>query len=84
ISEIGQILAIIDSYEAITNDERLYRSAMEPLDALAVLKEEVDNKRLNKKIFEDFAYSLTDFSKGGGRKIHARGLEFLTAENLSE
>lgn len=63
ISEIGQILAIIDSYEAITNDDRLYRNAMEPLDALNLLKEEVNRERMNRKIFEDFAYSLTDFSK---------------------
>ena len=67
ISEIGQILGVIDSYEAITNDERLYRSAMEPLDALALLKEEVDKKRLNQQIFVDFAYSLTNFSKNGSR-----------------
>ena len=67
ISEIGQILAIIDSYEAITNDDRLYRSSMNPIDALTVLKEEVDRKRLNQKIFVDFAYSLTDFTKNGSR-----------------
>jgi HD-GYP domain-containing protein (c-di-GMP phosphodiesterase class II) len=79
ISEIGQILAIIDSYEAITNDDRLYRTAMDPLDALAVLKEEVDRDRLNKKIFEDFAYSLTDFSGGGINNIHGTGMEILKA-----
>ncbi len=67
ISEIGQILAIIDSYEAITNDERLYRSAMEPLEALSMLKEEVDRRRLDQKIFVNFAYSLTDFSKNSGK-----------------
>ncbi|MDA3957527.1 HD domain-containing phosphohydrolase [Oceanispirochaeta sp.] len=63
ISEIGQILAIIDSYEAITNDDRMYRNSMKPLDALNILKEEVDRKRLNRLFFKDFAYSLTDFSK---------------------
>ena len=64
ISEIGQILAVIDSYEAITNDDRLYRTSMEPLDALRLLKEEVDKGRINRHIFEDFAYSLTDFAGG--------------------
>ncbi len=70
ISEIGQILAIIDSYEAITNDDRMYRNSMEPLEALNVLKVEVDKGRLNRKYFEDFAYSLTDFSKSGHRKSY--------------
>jgi len=70
ISEIGQILAIIDSYEAITNDDRMYRNAMSPLDALSVLKEEVDKGRLNRNFFENFAYSLTDFSKVGNRKSY--------------
>ncbi|QEN07994.1 HD domain-containing protein [Oceanispirochaeta crateris] len=68
ISEIGQILAIIDSYEAITNDERMYRNAMEPLEALTILKEEVDRKRLNREYFENFAYSLTDFTKSNRDK----------------
>ena len=67
ISEVGQVLAIIDSYEAITNDDRLYRSAMDPLEALGILKEEVDRGRLNQKIFVDFAYSLTDFSRNKGK-----------------
>lgn len=73
ISEIGQILAIIDSYEAITNDERLYRSAMEPLDALTLLKGEVDRGRLNRKIFVDFAYSLTDTDSAGKGEALVRG-----------
>jgi len=70
ISEIGQILAVIDSYEALTNDDRLYRSAMEPLEALELLKGEVDTRRLNRKMFVDFAYSLTDFTKGSTRDAY--------------
>ena len=62
ISEIGQILAVIDSYEALTNDERMYRTAIDPLDALELLKKEVEERRLNPQIFVDFAYSLTDHS----------------------
>jgi HD-GYP domain-containing protein (c-di-GMP phosphodiesterase class II) len=71
ISEIGQILSIIDCYEAITNDERPYRNSMLPINALKLLKEEVDTGRFSRRIFEDFAYSLTDFSSGPHRKnIH--------------
>lgn len=62
ISECGRILAIIDCYEAITNDDRPYRNAMDPMKALEVLKEEMDEKKYDKKIFEDFAYSLTNFT----------------------
>lgn len=68
ISEIGQILSIIDCYEAITNDERPYRNSMVPINALKLLKEEVDTGRFNRQIFEDFAYSLTDFSSDSHHK----------------
>ncbi len=64
ISEIGQVLAVIDSYEAITNDERLYRSAMDPMQALEVLKKDVEAGLLSPKVFVDFAYSLTDTNRG--------------------
>lgn len=58
ISQCGQILGIIDCYEAITNDERPYRSAMLPIKALTLLKDDVDKGFFNKEIFTDFAYSL--------------------------
>ncbi|MEA1971781.1 MAG: HD domain-containing protein [Candidatus Cloacimonadota bacterium] len=58
ISEIGQIMSIIDIYEAITNDDRPYRNAMEPMKALEILKKEQMNKKINKEFFEKFAYSL--------------------------
>jgi HD-GYP domain-containing protein (c-di-GMP phosphodiesterase class II) len=64
ISDYGQILAIIDCYEAITNDDRPYRSSMQPIKALALLKEDVDNGKFSRQIFIEFAYSLTDFTKG--------------------
>lgn len=60
ISECGKILGIIDCYEAITNDERPYRSAMLPIKALTLLKEDVDRGLFDKTIFHDFAYSLVD------------------------
>ncbi len=68
ISEIGQILSIIDCYEAITNDERPYRSSLLPIKALEILKEETDAGRFNRMFFEDFAYSLTDFTSNTHRK----------------
>ena len=72
ISEIGQVLAIIDSYEAITNDERLYRSAMDPIQALEVLKQDVEAGLLNPKIFVDFAYSLTDTNRGKNQEKYQK------------
>lgn len=63
ISECGMLLGIIDCYEAITNDDRPYRSAMQPMAALQILKKDVEKGKYNKKIFENFAYSLTDFNR---------------------
>lgn len=60
ISECGQILGIIDCYEAITNDERPYRNAMLPLKALTLIKSDVDKGFFSKSFFKDFAYSLVD------------------------
>lgn len=68
ISECGMLLGIIDCYEAITNDDRPYRSAMQPMAALQLLKKDVENGKYNKKIFETFAYSLTDFNRSGKYK----------------
>ena len=58
ISECGQILGIIDCYEAVTNHERPYRNAMLPIKALTLLKSDVDKGYFNREIFTDFAYSL--------------------------
>jgi len=68
ISECGMLLGIIDCYEAITNDDRPYRTAMQPMAALQILKKDVDMGKYNKKIFETFAYSLTDFDRSGKYK----------------
>ena len=65
ISECGMLLGIIDCYEAITNDDRPYRSSMAPMKALKVIKGDVKKGKYNKKIFESFAYSLTDFNRTG-------------------
>lgn len=63
ISYTGRVLAIIDCYEAVTNDDRPYRTALSPISALELLKKDVDQGKLDKDIFRDFAYSLTNFKK---------------------
>ena len=60
ISEAAQIIAIIDCYEALTNNERPYRSAMIPIDTLTLIKDDVAAGKFNKNIFEKFAYSLVE------------------------
>ena len=58
ISFIGQMLGIIDCYEALTNEDRPYRRARNPLDTLKFLKDEVQAGKFNRDIFEKFCYSL--------------------------
>jgi putative nucleotidyltransferase with HDIG domain len=58
LSEFAQIIGIIDCYEALTNDDRPYRNAMDPLEALKIIKEDVLASKFNVKKFEQFAYSL--------------------------
>lgn len=59
ISEFAQIVAIIDCYEALTNDERVYRKAVDPLAALSTIQTEiVDAGKFAREIFKNFAYSL--------------------------
>ena len=58
ISKLSQIVGIIDCYEALTNDDRPYRSAMDPLKALTIIKDDVVAGKFNRRIFEKFCYSL--------------------------
>lgn len=58
LPEFAQIIGIIDCYEALTNDDRPYRSAMDPLKALKIIKEDVIASKFDPKSFEQFAYSL--------------------------
>jgi HD-GYP domain-containing protein (c-di-GMP phosphodiesterase class II) len=59
ISEHAQVVGIIDCYEALTNDERLYRKAVDPLKALETIKREiVDAGKFSRDLFKRFAYSL--------------------------
>ena len=58
ISFAGQLLGIIDCYEALTNEERPYRRAASPLDTLKIIKTDVEAGKFDRKIFEKFCYSL--------------------------
>ena len=58
ISYVGQLLGIIDCYEALTNEDRPYRRARHPLDTLKLLKDDVEAGKFNRKLFEKFCYSL--------------------------
>jgi len=58
LPEFAQIIGIIDCYEALTNDDRPYRRAMDPLKALKVIKEDVLASKFDSQKFEQFAYSL--------------------------
>ncbi len=58
ISFVGQLLGIIDCYEALTNEERPYRRAKSPLDTLKLIKTDVEAGKFDRKIFGKFCYSL--------------------------
>lgn len=58
ISNCGQIIGIIDCYEALTNESRPYRNAAKPLEALRIIKCDVEKGKFNRELFEKFAYSL--------------------------
>ena len=58
ISYVGQLLGIIDCYEALTNEDRPYRRARQPLETLKFLKDDVEAGKFNRDIFEKFCYSL--------------------------
>ena len=58
ISETAQTIGLIDCYEALTNDDRPYRNAMAPLNALELIKTDVEAGKFDRNIFENFAYCL--------------------------
>jgi HD-GYP domain-containing protein (c-di-GMP phosphodiesterase class II) len=80
ISEAGKLLAIIDSYEVMTNDDRPYRSSMRPIQALSLLKKDVDSGLYDRKIFEAFAYSLVDSSSHRAKPMIAKASSVRHAE----
>jgi HD-GYP domain-containing protein (c-di-GMP phosphodiesterase class II) len=58
ITPIGRLLSIIDAYEALTNEDRPYRRAARPIDALTLLKVEADMGKFDPKKLHRFSYSL--------------------------
>jgi putative nucleotidyltransferase with HDIG domain len=58
ITPAAQVVGLIDCYEALTNDDRPYRNAMDPIKGLTIIKEDVVAGKFDKTVFERFAYSL--------------------------
>lgn len=58
ISFVGQLLGIIDCYEALTNEDRPYRRARKPLETLKLIKNDVEADKFSRNIFEKFCNSL--------------------------
>jgi putative nucleotidyltransferase with HDIG domain len=58
--EIGKLIGIVDTYEALTNSNRIYRLPMEPFGTLELIKTEVDAGKYDKQIFHNFIHSLLD------------------------
>jgi HD-GYP domain-containing protein (c-di-GMP phosphodiesterase class II) len=58
ISFGGQLIGLIDCYEALTNEDRPYRRALEPLATLEILKQDVESGKFDRRLFEKFCYSL--------------------------
>ncbi|MCB2184950.1 MAG: HD domain-containing protein [Deltaproteobacteria bacterium] len=55
---LGSLLGLVDSYEVLTCEERVYRKSLTPLATLELLKSEVLAGKFERKQFERFAYSL--------------------------
>ncbi len=58
--EIGKLIGIVDTYEALTNSNRIYRLPMEPFSTLELIKAEVDAGKYDKQIYHGFVRSLLD------------------------
>ena len=58
LSLAGRLIGLLDAYEALTSDERVYRKALEPFACLNFLKDDVAQGKLDRKIFESFTACL--------------------------
>ncbi|MBW1722629.1 MAG: HD domain-containing protein [Deltaproteobacteria bacterium] len=60
ISETAQIIGIIDCYEALTNNDRPYRNAMEAFETLGqIIRKDVEAGKCSSRIFSLFVKSLS-------------------------
>jgi HD-GYP domain-containing protein (c-di-GMP phosphodiesterase class II) len=59
ISFGGQLVGLVDCYEALTNEDRPYRHAMNPMETLKLIQEDVRSGKFDRALFEKFCYSLT-------------------------
>ncbi|MFH1033749.1 MAG: HD domain-containing phosphohydrolase [Pseudomonadota bacterium] len=59
ISLAGRLIGIIDSYEALTSDERPYRQPLSCLNALKLMQQETRDGKFDGAVFKTFAYCLT-------------------------
>ncbi|MBU0994624.1 MAG: HD domain-containing protein [Proteobacteria bacterium] len=62
LSGPSKVLAIIDIFEALTT-WRPYKESYPPIEALKIIKEEVDAGKLDRDIFEKFAYSIIGMTR---------------------
>jgi len=58
ISLSGKIIGLIDCYEALTCDDRIYRRKLESYDALSLIKKEMVNGSFDKTIYKEFICCL--------------------------
>ena len=58
LTPTGRLIGFLDAFEALTSDERVYRSALEPFACLSFLKNDVAQGKLDNKIFERFTACL--------------------------
>lgn len=54
----NRLVGIVDSYEALTCDDRPYRRAAAPFEALKIIKKDVIEGKFDKEIFEKFVVCL--------------------------
>jgi HD-GYP domain-containing protein (c-di-GMP phosphodiesterase class II) len=59
ISQMSQIIGIIDCYEALTNDDRPYRNAMDAYEALSkIIMKDVNSGKYDKDLYAQLIKSL--------------------------
>ena len=58
LSLTGRLIGLLDAFEALTSDERVYRSALDPFACLSHLKNDVAQGKLDRKVFENFTACL--------------------------